>query len=53
MELGLIFFFSFTNLTKDENKYNFNKHEDVFLVILKYFDGDILLLKDNIKYNNK
>ena len=42
------------------NKYNFNKHEDVFLVILKYFEGDILLIKDNIikelandKYNGK
>lgn len=30
------------------NIYNFNKHEDVFLVILKYFEGDILLIKDNI-----
>ena len=28
--------------------YKFSKHEDVFLTILKYFEGDILLIKDNI-----
>jgi len=32
----------------DRKKYNFNKHEDVFLVILKYFDGEVLLIKENI-----
>ena len=28
--------------------YKFSKHEDVYLTILKYFEGDILLIKDNI-----
>ena len=30
------------------NKYKFQKHEDVYLTIIKYFEGDILLVKDNI-----
>ena len=29
-------------------KYKFQKHEDVYLTIIKYFEGDILLVKDNI-----
>ena len=28
--------------------YKFNRHEDVYITILKYFNGDILLIKDNI-----
>jgi len=29
-------------------KYKFQKHEDVYLTIIKYFEGDVLLIKDNI-----
>ena len=28
--------------------YKFSRHEDVYITILKYFEGDILLIKDNI-----
>ncbi len=28
--------------------YRFDKKEDVYLTILKYFEGDILLISDNI-----
>ena len=29
-------------------KYKFQKNEDVYLTIIKYFEGDVLLIKDNI-----